>query len=165
MPRKKTKSGSTGMGGSLSGDARRLASEMKAYHRSLLTERTVIDQRLCAVGEAIEALGAPAPSVAAAAPKKRGRGRPPGRSAGRPVGRPVGRPAGRRATAGTRPGSLKAHIGQVLTNAGAPVSVKDITRGVVRSGYKTKSKTLGNQVSAAISEMKLKKVGRGMYKL
>jgi len=134
----------TGMTVGITADARRLASDMKTYHQSLLAERNAIEQRIEAVGEAITAMGMQAPAVAAT---KRGPKR------------------ARAAVAGTRPGSLKAYIGEVLSKTGGPVSVKDITQGVVRAGYKTKSKTLGNQVSAAIAEMNVKKVGRGLYQV
>ncbi|RJP41684.1 MAG: hypothetical protein C4547_01255, partial [Phycisphaerales bacterium] len=73
-----------------------------------------------------------------------------------------GRPPGSKSK-GYRAGSLKDHIDRILRSAGGPVAIRDITRGVTKSGYKTKSKTLGNQVSAAIADMKVRKVGRGMY--
>ena len=62
-----------------------------------------------------------------------------------------------------RPGSLKDHIHKVLVASSTPVSLRDLTKRVIKSGYKTKSKTLGNQVSAAVASMRAKKAGRGLY--
>ena len=149
MPRKKKKRGrkpgrpaaSTGV------DARRLAAEMKGYHRALLGQRNEIDQKINAVGQAITALAGSAPAATGAGgPVKRGPGRPHGSTSRK-----------------LRPGSLKDHIHRVLVASSTPVSLKDLTKRVIRSGYKTKSKTLGNQVSAAVASMRAKKAGRGLY--
>ncbi len=144
MPRGRKPSGS--------GDAKRIASDIKAIHRTLVEQRNQMDGRIQAMEQAIAALTGETPSAApraaAAAPAQTGarRGRPPGSR-----------------SQGYRDGSLKAYIDKVLRTSGAPVAIKDITRGVTKAGYRTKSKTLGNQVSAAIADMKVRKVGRGMY--
>jgi len=45
------------------------------------------------------------------------------------------------------------------------MAVKDITKGVVRSGYKTKNKTLAKSVGIALTEMPtVEKVGRGQFR-
>ena len=88
--------------------------------------------------------------------KRRGPGRPKGSGAG--VARRGPRPAGT---------SLKDHLGKVLKASSKPIGVKDLTKKVVRGGYKTKSKNLPNQVSMALSQMvksrQAKKVSRGLY--
>ena len=119
---------------------------LQMYHGQLMAQRADLDARLQLVAQALAAMG--------------------GRAVGRPAvaaGR-VGRPPGRRGGAGGwRPGSLKAHIADVLSGGGI-MAVKDITSGVMKSGYKTKNKTLAKSVGIALTEMKgVAKVGRGRF--
>jgi len=121
------------LGGAISG--------LQAYHKRLVGERALIDEKICAIESALGAMGS-----AAAQP---GSGRP-GRAA-----------AGR----GARAGSLKAYVGRVLAGRGV-MAVKDITEGVRKAGYKTRNKTLSKSVGIALTQMKdVRKVGRGRFKL
>ena len=53
---------------------------------------------------------------------------------------------------------------KVLNRSGGSVAVKNISARLKSVGYKTKSKSLGNQVTMALREMPtVTKVGRGMY--
>jgi hypothetical protein len=71
-----------------------------------------------------------------------------------------------RASSERRAGSLKDHIQRVLAKAGAPMAVSDITAAVVRSGFKSKNKTLGTSVGIALADMPgVRRVGRGVYRL
>jgi hypothetical protein len=78
----------------------------------------------------------------------------------RPRSRPIGRERGARA------GSLKDHIAKFLRSSRAPKSPKEITQGVLKAGYKTKSKHLATAVRNAPSKIEgIKRVGFGMYRL
>ena len=59
------------------------------------------------------------------------------------------------------------YIAKVLASGGGTLSLKDITSGIVRAGYKTTSHNLSNQVSMTLNQMKkrkqVRKMGRGMY--
>ena len=157
MPRKKKSKTGRGPGRPKAAvDARRLATEMKDYHRALLGQRGEIDQKISAVGQAIAALGGPAPAAVSAVSAASAA------SAGGSVKRGPGRPKGSTSRK-LRPGSLKDHIHKVLVASSTPVSLRDLTKRVIKSGYKTNSKTLGNQVSAAVASMRAKKAGRGLY--
>lgn len=174
MPRKKTKKlgrpkGSRNVSAA-GATSKRLVAELSAYHRSLAAQCATIQGEMNAISDALAALGT------AAAPA-RGAGRKPAAKRGRPAGRPVGRPPGRPKAAaaggsagrGRRPagGSLKDYIMRTLGSTRGPVSVKAIAGTVKKSGYKSKSKNLGNQVSMALIELvqkrRVKKVGRGIY--
>lgn len=53
---------------------------------------------------------------------------------------------------------------KVLNRSGGSVAVKSISARLKTVGYKTKSKSLGNQVTMALREMPgVTKVGRGLY--
>ncbi len=53
---------------------------------------------------------------------------------------------------------------KVLSRSAGSVAVKNISARLKTVGYKTKSKSLGNQVTMALREMAgVTKVGRGMY--
>jgi hypothetical protein len=67
---------------------------------------------------------------------------------------------------GVRAGSLRDHITKFLRSSRAPKSPKQITEGVLKAGYKTKSKHLATAVRNALSKIEgIKKVGFGMYRL
>ncbi len=63
--------------------------------------------------------------------------------------------------------SLKDFIGKVLVGAGGAMKAKDITSGVISTGYKTSSANLSAQVSTALADMvrnkQVRKLGRGLY--
>jgi len=143
MPRgrpRKIQSGA--FGGSLTGAVSNLA----ALHADLLAQRAALDNQISAVANALRAIGQPVMIRTAYAPGRKG----PGRGAGR---------------GGWRTGSLKAYIAQVLRGGGV-MAVKDITAAVVKSGYKSKNKTLAKSVGIALREMAgVAKVGRGKFKL
>ena len=147
----------------------RLASDLRAYHKDLSSRCDDIQQEMSAIADALGALGGAAPSAARTRKAgKRGPGRPKGSGKRRGPGRPKGSGAGV-ARRGPRPAgtSLKDHLGKVLKASSKPIGVKDLTKKVVRGGYKTKSKNLPNQVSMALSQMvksrQAKKVSRGLY--
>lgn len=46
------------------------------------------------------------------------------------------------------------------------MAVKDVTEGVMKSGFKTKNKTLAKSVGIALTQMPMiSKLGRGMFEL
>lgn len=144
----------------------RLASDLRAYYRDLERKCNEVQTEMSAIGEALAALGGEAPAA------KRGPGRPKGsgkRKPGRPKGSTSKSKTKGAARRGPRPAgtSLKDHLEKVLKASANPVGVKDLTSKVQRSGYKTKSKNLSNQISMALSQMvndrQAKKVSRGMY--
>ncbi len=114
-----------------------LVREMQSYRTQLTAERRDLDDKIEAIDRALAELGQ----------------KPGGRSA-------------RKASGGqARAGSLKAYIEKVL-GAGDVMSVKDITANVLKSGFKTRNKTLGTSVGIALSQMSnVKKVSRGKYAL
>ena len=117
---------------------------LAGYRRHLVAQREELDGKISAIETAMTAMGS---ATMFAAPSGAGgarRGRPPG--------------------GGFRSGSLKEHIQGVLTNSGDIMAVKDITAGVLKSGYRSKNKTLAKSVGIALTEMKrVKKVGRGQF--
>ncbi len=128
------------------------ASGLKSYRNTLATDRDALDHKIGALDSALEAMGAGAPAA-------RGPAR---RSAGRPGPKP-GPGRGRR---GPRKGSLKEYIAKVLGGRVRGMAVKDITNGVLRSGYKSKNKTLAKSVGIALADMRVvSKLGRGVYLL
>ncbi len=128
--------GATGMSGAIS--------SLRACHAGLVAQRKELDGQLDVLARALEAVTGT-----------------PGRRAGRKPGRKPGPKPG---TGGTfRPGSLKAYIAKALKGGGV-LAVKDITTGVLKSGYKTKNKTLAKSVGIALTEMRgATKVGRGRF--
>ncbi len=136
----------TGMGGGV-GSA---VTNLQALHDELLQQRSALDGQIEAVASALRAIGRP---VAAGARM----------SAFRPMFMRGGR--GRGGGGNWRPGSLKAHIADVL-RGGGEMAVKDITAGVVRGGYKSKNKTLSKSVGIALTEMQgVNKTGRGRFRM
>lgn len=159
MPRKKrkyTKAAAVGAG------AAKLVDDLRAYHAKLVDQQAALEGEVAAITQALNAMGG----------VRRGPGRPPGRRGpGRPPGRRgPGRPPGKRpgpkpgSAKGFRPGSLKDSIMKVLNRSSGSVAVKDLSARLKSVGYKTKSKSLGNQVTMALREMPgVTKVGRGIY--
>lgn len=121
-----------------------VVASLQSAHRALISERAAIDSRISVIESALHAMrGTPATA---------------GASAGR----------GRRAGGGRsfRRGSLKEYIHRVLSNASGPMAVRDVTAGVMRSGFKTKNKTLSKSVGIALTQMPMvSKVGRGLFKI
>ncbi len=133
-------------GGALTGSLSGAVSNLAALHADLLAQRAGLDNQIGAVANALRAIGQPVAARAALAPGRKG----PGRGMGR---------------GGWRPGSLKAHIAQVLRGGGV-MAVKDITAAVIKAGYKSKNQTLAKSVGIALTEMAgVTKVGRGKFKL
>jgi hypothetical protein len=132
--------------------------------QALVAQRSQIDRKIGELEGILRGLG----SLAVV---RRGPGRPPGsgRGPGRPPGsgRGPGRPRGSgRRGGGPREGSLKDVILKVLSNAGEPMKVADISDAVLKSGYSTKNKTLAKSVGIALAGMDgVKKVGRGLYRI
>lgn len=111
---------------------------LQAYAQQLVAHRAQIEAQLTAVQQALQAMGA-------TAVVRRGPGRPRG--------------------GGPRPGSLKDHIARVMSGRGV-MTVKDITDGVLASGYDTKNKTLAKSVGIALTEMpNVAKLSRGKFQL
>jgi hypothetical protein len=123
---------------------------LQDYRAELAAQRGALDVQIQAVDSALAVMGAPVAARRAKA-GRRGPGRPPGRATA----------AGKT----FRPGSLKACLANVLSGGGI-MAVKDITAGVLKSGYKSKNKTLAKSVGIALTEMKgVAKVGRGRFRL
>ena len=61
--------------------------------------------------------------------------------------------------------TLQSAIVSVM-RGGRAMSVGDISKTVKKSGYKTQSKSFGNQVSNTLAKMEeVTKVGRGVFKI
>ena len=115
-----------------------VVSGLQASHHALVAERNTVNGQIAAFESALAAMGAVSSSR-----------------------------NGKAATSGSpdyRPGSLKAHIQRVLSDAGGALPVADITAGVIRSGFKSKNKTLGTSVGIALADMStVRRVKRGVY--
>lgn len=115
---------------------------LEAYRAELVAQRSQIDDELKGVDHALATMGRAVARMPVAA------NRP-----ATPTGRSV------------RAGSLKDHIASVLAG-GQVMAVRDITDGVVKSGYKSKNKTLAKSVGIALTEMPgVTKVGRGQFRM
>ena len=129
-----------------------LLRELKAYHKNLAARCAGLQAEVDAVSSAIGAMEGVRP-VAVSRPGPR-------KAAKAPAARRGPRPTGT---------SLKDYIVKVLKGSAKPTSVGDLSKGVVRAGYKTKSRNLGNQISMALAQLakarKVKKHSRGMYKM
>lgn len=126
-------------------------SNLRAALQGLNAQRAQIDKQIAALEGALAAMGGGAPAMSPS------------------VFRAAGRPAAARvATGGSRyrSGSLKEHIEAVLAASGGTMAVKDITDGVIASGYSTRNKTLAKSVGIALTEMpNVEKIGRGKFRL
>lgn len=122
---------------------------------NLVAERDALERRIAALNNAIAAFGGSAAG-----------GRSAGPAAGGGAGGGGGRGRGRRS--GPRRGSLKEYILNSM-KSGQPAYVKDITNSVVKSGYKSKNKTLAKSVGIALAEMvrsgHVVKEGRGQFRV
>lgn len=129
------------------GDTSAAVSSLQVALSSLRQQRSQLEERISAVEAALRAFDAPVSGGAR-------RGRPPG----------SGKAAGREGR-GYRTGSLKAYIHRVL-DGGGQMRVTDVTNAVLKSGFKTKNKTLAKSVGIALTQMPtVQKVGRGVFKL
>jgi hypothetical protein len=181
MPRGRKRRGKTGSGtrGRSSGSGMLTAvRHLQNLHSSLLKQQRELESKIDAIAAAISAVGSTAAAsldLGSAAPRA-GRRATGGRAIeGRATGgrAAAGRGAGRRGRAGAdkggspfRPGSLKEYIMGVLRTAGGkPMAVKDITQGVMDSGFETSNKTLAKSVGIALTQMPgVKKSGRGRFR-
>ena len=75
--------------------------------------------------------------------------------------RQAGRTGPRRRRSGGK--TLPATVEQVLREAKRPMSVKEIEPAVLKAGYKTKAKTLYNQIFDTLKKIGAKKVAKGQY--
>lgn len=131
-----------------------ILNSLSTYRQQILSEIANLQRQANALSVAISGMGGAA-GADRSAPAAR-------------VGRPAGSGAAKLEAGRQRAkkGSLKECIVKVLAQASGPVPVKDIIPGVKRVGYKTNSKSLGNQISMALKAMKqVKRVGHGMYSL
>ncbi len=114
--------------------------DIQRYRDEVAAQRAALDSQMAGLDQALAVLGAGAP--ARKAPPRKGRG-----------------------GAGYRPGSLKAHIQQVLQAHGCAMAVKDVTAAVCKAGFKSKDKALARSVGVALRGMRdVKKVGRGTFR-
>ncbi|MCO6435891.1 MAG: hypothetical protein J5J06_02250 [Phycisphaerae bacterium] len=128
--------------------AAQLRQAMQNYYDELNARRDAIEHEITNIATAMQSIG----GTAAAAPARRGPGRPPGRPAA----------AGR----GGRAGSLREYVVGVLKSSPEPMSPRDIAGAVQKSGYKTKAKDLTKAVSNLLPHLSgIKKVGFGKYKM
>jgi hypothetical protein len=126
-------------GGTAGGGSERVAIQgLNAFRNRLRSQRAAIDAKIGALDAALNAMGSALPTT-------------------------VGLGRGRH---GPREGSLKDYVSKVLDAAGDVMSVKDITDGVLKLGYKTRNKTLAKSVGIALAEMSnVRKVGRGKFRV
>ncbi len=132
-----------------------LVLDLQRYREKLLEQRTKIDEAIAAMDQSINLLGGAegGAAVKPAAPARRTAQR--GRRRGRPRG--DGTP---------REGSLKWYIDKVLRDAGRAMTVKEVTEGVLKAGFKTANQTLGKSVGIALTQMpNVKKIRRGVFAL
>lgn len=119
--------------------------QLKTYHDDLVARVSALQGEMEGVATAITAIEGVAPRF----------GRAPVPGAARRGPRPAGT-------------SLKDFIIKVLGRTSGPMSVKHLGSAILRAGYQTKSRNLGNQISMALAQLtrarKVKKVGRGMYR-
>ncbi len=124
------------------GAAASVLSQLRRYRSQLADRQAALSSQIDAIDEALAALG------------------------GRYGASQVGTTRGRQPVAGPRAGSLKDFVGRVLRARRGPMSVKDVTAGVLKAGLKTKNKTLAKSVGVALADMPgVVKVGRGQYRL
>lgn len=128
------------------GDVSAAVSSLQTALDSLRAQKVQLDGRIGAVEAALRAFNAPI----AGAPRR---------------GRPVGSGRSADSSKGFRKGSLKDHIHRVLSD-GKAMRVTDVTKAVLRGGFKTKNKTLAKSVGIALSQMpSVQRVGRGVFKI
>ncbi len=142
------------------GGAVHLLGAMKAYHGELAARRAAVEGEIAALESAMTALGSDTPA--------RGKARATRRPATKKAAARKVLVAKPRAAAGggMRPGSLKSYMVRVLRASSKPLSPKDLAAGVIKVGYKTKSKNLVRAVSNALSGMKgIKRLGHGQYRM
>ncbi len=124
------------------GVAASLVAQLRGCQREFVDSREALSARIAALDDALAALGGGVPK------------------------RKPGPARGRRPAKGPRPGSLKDFIGRVLRARRGPTSVKSVTAGVLKAGFKTKNKRLAKNVGGALADMpNVAKVGRGQYRL
>jgi hypothetical protein len=122
-----------------------LVSSLQSSHRALVAERDTLSAQIAALESAMNAVS------------------------GSGVVR-NGKAAMRKARDGSaaeyRAGSLKDHVHRVLSKSSTPLPVSEIAASVVRSGFKSKNKTLATTVGIALADMPgVRRVKRGVYGL
>jgi len=125
------------------GSAADLVNQMQDYRAGLLARRESIDSEIAAIGNALQAMGTPAP-------------------AGRPSRRKRSTERPRRA-----PGPpLRFHILKALRKQGTPMTPQEIADAVLRAGYRSTAKNMTTSVRAVVSVMaEVKRVDFGRYQL
>jgi hypothetical protein len=127
--------------------------QLAAYRNTLMSQRTALDAAIAGLNQALAAMGSPVGTTAAYT--RSARGTPGAVAAPRRRGRPL------------KAGSLRNYITGVLRNQPGGMQVKAIAEAVKRAGYKSTSRSFGNQVSAALAAMRsdVQKLGRGQFRL
>ena len=114
---------------------------LQAALAELRVQRDAIERQMGSLESTLREFG----GVVAAAPGRRGPGRPRG--------------------GGPRPGSLKDFIQRALSG-GEVMAVKDIADAVIKAGFETSNQTLAKSVGIALTQMpNVAKVGRGRFKV
>ncbi len=137
-----------------------IGTTLSAFRSVLTAQRAALDAAISGLETAMGSVGAGAsvPAPRAASPgRRRGRRTTAGPSAAAGPRRRGRKPSG---------ASLKAYIIRALSGKPSGMQVKDIADAVMAAGYKTKSSSFGNQVSAALAGMnETAKLGRGLFRL
>ncbi|MBU0639181.1 MAG: hypothetical protein KKB50_09980 [Planctomycetes bacterium] len=127
---------------------------LSAHRGRLIAQRDELDNEIGAIDSALAAIsGRPATVTRWSAARK-------------PAATPKRKTARRAGARAPRKGSLKEHIAKVMQVRRGVMAVKDITAGVLKTGYKTKNKTLAKSVGTALTEMRnVTKIGRGKFRM
>lgn len=122
-----------------------LISSLQDSHRALVAERDSLSGQIAALESAMSAIsGSGSVRGGKAAPREVGNG----------------------SAAEFRTGSLKDYVHRVLSKSPTPLPVSEIAAAVVRSGFKSKNKTLSTTVGIALADMPgVRRVERGVYGL
>ncbi len=137
----------------------RFLGEMQAYRSALLTQRASLDVQIDAVGRALGEMGL----ATKATPTRRTTKK---RAKPKVKARPRAKAKKGPAVGKIRAGSLRDYIGRVLRQRSTPMSPAEIGTGVVRAGFKTKSKDITKAVSNTLPKMtNIKKMGFGKYQV
>jgi len=118
-----------------------LIRQLQVHQRQLTARHAELETQRAALDQAIEAMS--------------------GKQSARPMRQR------RKGTGGrsTRSGSLADHIAKVLRQTKRPMTPGEVAKRVVQAGYQTRGKSLANQVSNALRQMRgVKRVRRGLYR-
>ena len=118
--------------------------DVSSWQDRLMAQRANLDSQIEALGQLMASLGTPAPKSTIRVPVRRGKHL-------------------RRAAP---PGSLRAHIEQVLLTQRGPMPVRAITAAVLKAGYKSHNKELSKSIGKLMRAMPgVARVGRGVFRL